>query len=552
MISHYQSNLENFLHWAKQTPKRVYLRQPKADQYIDYTYSSAAAEVKKIAHFIKEKLPKGTQNVGILSKNSAHWMMADLAIAAAGAISVPFYATLTKDQLHQVLVHSECQILIVGKLDHWEKIKESIPAKVLVIHTPESDEKTGNQWSDIVSLGPEITSTPSPKPEDIATIVYTSGTTGMPKGVMITYGGIEAGINMARGIALLDLPDTRFISYLPLCHIAERNFVEFAATAAGGTIYFVENLDTFAKNLASARPTHFLAVPRIWAKFQEGILLKIGGQKKLDLLLKIPILNKIIQKKIQKGLGLDAIKLAVTGAAPITEELLIWFQKLGIFIQEAYGMTENMGLNAVMPRNQIKLGSVGRVHPDCDTRIDPETSEIQMRAPYNSTGYFKEPLLTKELFTKDGWLKTGDQGKLTSDGFLSIIGRVKDNFKTAKGHYVAPAPIENKLNTHEFIEQVCVVGLNLPQPIVLIVLSQLAKTKPNQEVDFALAQLRDEVNPILKNYEHLRKLVVVKEDWTIENECLTPTMKIKRPSIEKKYQANFEPWYSSSEMIIYE
>jgi long-subunit acyl-CoA synthetase (AMP-forming) len=552
MISHYQSNLENFLHWAKQTPQRVYLRQPIADQYIDYTYSSAAAEVKKIAYFIKEKLPKGTQNVGILSKNSAHWMMADLAIAAAGAISVPFYATLTKDQLHQVLVHSECQILIVGKLDHWGKIKEAIPPEVLIIHTPESDEKTGNQWSDIVSSGPEITYTPSPKPEDIATIVYTSGTTGMPKGVMITYGGIEAGINMARGIALLDLPDARFISYLPLCHIAERNFVEFAATAAGGTIYFVENLDTFAKNLASARPTHFLAVPRIWAKFQEGILLKIGGQKKLDLLLKIPILNKFIQKKIQKGLGLDAVKLAVTGAAPITEELLIWFQKLGIYIQEAYGMTENMGLNSVMPRQQINLGTVGRIHPECETRIDPETNEIQMRAPYNSTGYFKEPMLTKELFTKDGWLKTGDQGKLTSDGFLSIIGRVKDNFKTAKGHYVAPAPIENRLNTHEFIEQVCVVGLNLPQPIVLVVLSLLAKTKPKQEVDFALAQLRDEVNPILKNYEHLRKLIVVKEDWTIENECLTPTMKIKRPSIEKKYQANFEPWYTSSEMIIYE
>jgi long-subunit acyl-CoA synthetase (AMP-forming) len=357
---------------------------------------------------------------------------------------------------------------------------------------------------------------------------------------------------MARGIALLDLPDARFISYLPLCHIAERNFVEFAATAAGGTIYFVENLDTFAKNLASARPTHFLAVPRIWAKFQEGILHKIGGQKKLDLLLKIPILNKFIQKKIQKGLGLDAVKLAVTGAAPITEELLIWFQKLGIVIQEAYGMTENMGLNSVMPRQQINLGTVGRIHPDCETRIDPETSEIQMRAPYNSTGYFKEPLLTKELFTKDGWLKTGDQGKLTSDGFLSIIGRVKDNFKTAKGHYVAPAPIENRLNTHEFIEQVCVVGLNLPQPIVLVVLSLLAKTKTKSEVDFALAQLRDEVNPILKKYEHLRKLVVVKEDWTIENECLTPTMKIKRPSIEKKYQANFEPWYTSSEMIIYE
>ena len=552
MISHYQSNLENFLHWAQHTPQHLYLRQPIGDQYIDYSYSAAASEVKKIAQFIQNTLKEGSKNVGILSKNSAHWMMADLAIAAAGGISVPFYATLTKDQLHQVLVHSECQILIVGKLDHWDKIKDGIPENIQIIHTPESSEKTGTQWSDILKNTEEIKSFPKPNPEDIATIVYTSGTTGMPKGVMITYGGIEAGINMAREIALLDQPNTRFISYLPLCHIAERNFVEFAATAAGGTIHFVENLDTFSKNLASARPTHFLAVPRIWAKFQEGILLKIGGQKKLNLLLSIPIVKTLIQKKIQKGLGLDQTTLAVTGAAPISAELMIWFQKLGIFIQEAYGMTENMGLNALMPRNQIKLGSVGRIHPDCETRIDPETQEIQMRAPYNSIGYFKEPALTQELFTEDGWLKTGDQGKLDAEGFVSIIGRVKDNFKTAKGHYVAPAPIENKLNTHDYIEQVCVVGVNLPQPIVLIVLSALGKSMEQAEIQAAFEALRNEVNPALKNYEHLRKMVIVNEDWTIENECLTPTMKIKRPSIEQKYQANFEHWYAHPETIMYE
>ncbi len=552
MITHYQSNLENFLHWAKQQPNRLYLRQPIGDQYIDYSYSDAASEVKRIAQFIQNNLKEGQKNVGILSKNSAHWMMADLAVAAAGGISVPFYATLTKDQLNQVLVHSDCQILIVGKLDHWQKIKDGIPEHILLIHTPESSEKSGIQWADILENTAEIQTLPQPKPADIATIVYTSGTTGMPKGVMITYGGIEAGINMAREIALLDQPTTRFISYLPLCHIAERNFVEFAATAAGGTIYFVENLDTFAKNLASARPTHFLAVPRIWAKFQEGILQKIGGQKKLNLLLSVPILKTLIQKKIQKGLGLDQTTLAVTGAAPISAELMIWFQKLGLFIQEAYGMTENMGLNAVMPRNQIKLGSVGRVHADCETRIDPETQEIQMRAPYNSTGYYKEPVLTQELFTEDGWLKTGDQGKLDSEGFISIIGRVKDNFKTAKGHYVAPAPIENKLNTHELIEQVCVVGVNLPQPIVLVVLSALGKSMEQAEIQDAFHRLRTEINPLLKNYEHLKKIVVVKEDWTIENECLTPTMKIKRPAIEKRYQANFDSWYAHPETIIYE
>ena len=552
MITHYQSNLDNFLHWAKHTPKNLYLRQPIEDRYLDYSFERSASEVKIIAQFIQNNLKDGPRHVGIMSKNSAHWILSDLAIAAADAISVPFYATLTKDQLNQVLVHSDCQILIVGKLDHWEKIKDGIPEHILQIHTPESSEKTGFQWTELLQTTTEIQSTPTPSPSDISTIVYTSGTTGMPKGVMINNGGIEAGINMARKIALLDTPGTRFISYLPLCHIAERNFVEFAATAAGGTIHFVENLDTFSRNLASARPTHFLAVPRIWAKFQEGILLKIGGQKKLDLLLRIPILNKLIRKKIQKGLGLDQNILAVTGAAPITPELLTWFQKLGIFIQEAYGMTENMGLNTLMPREKIKLGTVGKIHFDCETRIDSETQEIQMRAPYLSSGYYKEPKLTKELFTKDGWLKTGDQGRLDEENFLSIVGRVKDNFKTAKGHYVAPAPIENKLNTHEYIEQVCVVGVNLPQPIALVVLSAHAKSKEPSEINQTLLELKQDINPILKNYEHLKKMIVVKEDWTIENECLTPTMKIKRPSIEKKYEANFESWYTSEETIIYE
>jgi long-chain acyl-CoA synthetase len=552
MITHYQSNLDNFLHWAKHTPKNLYLRQPIEDRYLDYSFERSASEVKKIAQFIQNNLKDGPRHVGIMSKNSAHWILSDLAIAAADAISVPFYATLTKDQLNQVLVHSDCQLLIVGKLDHWDKIKDGIPEHILQIHTPESSEKTGYQWTELLQNTTEIESTPTPSPSDISTIVYTSGTTGMPKGVMINTGGIEAGINMARKIALLDTPGTRFISYLPLCHIAERNFVEFAATAAGGTIHFVENLDTFSRNLASARPTHFLAVPRIWAKFQEGILLKIGGQKKLDLLLRIPILNKLIRKKIQKGLGLDQNILAVTGAAPITPELLTWFQKLGIFIQEAYGMTENMGLNTLMPREKIKLGTVGKIHFDCETRIDSETQEIQMRAPYLSSGYYKEPKLTKELFTKDGWLKTGDQGRLDEEKFLSIVGRVKDNFKTAKGHYVAPAPIENKLNTHEYIEQVCVVGVNLPQPIALVVLSAHAKSKEPSEINQTLLELKQDINPILKNYEHLKKMIVVKEDWTIENECLTPTMKIKRPSIEKKYEANFESWYTSEETIIYE
>jgi long-chain acyl-CoA synthetase len=551
MISTYQSNLENFYYWAQKQPNEIFLKQPIGDDYIDFTYHESENQVNKLAAFLQEKVQSGPRHVGILSKNSAYWILADLAISSAACVSVPFYATLTSEQLNEVLVHSDCQVLIVGKLDHWEAIKSGIPSNVLIIHTPESEGKEAYQWNEILKQEFPPFQPHKPQHDELSTIVYTSGTTGSPKGVMISNSSVAQALNLARKIAYLDTPKTRFISYLPLCHIAERNIVEFACIAAGGTIYFVENLLTFKENLHRANPTHFLAVPRIWSKFQEGILEKIGGQKKLDLLLSIPIVNQIIKKKIKKGLGLDKAFLMITGAAPMPPELLKWYQKIDFFIQEAYGMTENMGLNSLMPRDEIRIGTVGKIHETCQTRIDPETKEIQMKADYNSWGYYKEEKLTQALF-EDGWLKTGDMGEIDSNGFLSIIGRVKDNFKTAKGQYVSPAPIENNLSIDPNIEQCCVVGINLPQPIALIVLSlEGKKLEPNALIK-NLEDLRKNTNPHFKKYEHISKMIVLKEDWTIENNCLTPTLKIKRPIIEKKYLNSFETWNNHSESIIFE
>jgi len=551
MISTYQSNLGNFYYWAQKQPNEIFLKQPVGINYIDFTYQEAENQVNKLAAYLQEKVQSGPKHVGILSKNSAYWILADLAISSAGCVSVPFYATLTADQLNEVLVHSDCQILIVGKLDHWESIKSGIPTNVLIIHTPESEEKEAIQWNEILDQEFPTFEPHNPQVDELSTIVYTSGTTGTPKGVMIPNSSVAQALNLARQIAYLDTPQTRFISYLPLCHIAERNIVEFACIASGGTIYFVESLLTFKENLYQANPTHFLAVPRIWSKFQEGILEKIGGQKKLDLLLSIPIIKQIIKRKIKKGLGLDKAILMLTGAAPMPSELLKWYQKIDFFIQEAYGMTENMGLNSLMPRDEIRIGTVGKIHKTCQTRIDPETKEIQMKADYNTWGYYKQEQLTQELFV-DGWLKTGDMGEIDSNGFLSIIGRVKDNFKTAKGQYVSPAPIENKLSVDPHIEQCCVVGINLPQPIALIVLSLEGKKTETNALMGHLETLLKNTNPHFKKNEHLAKIIVLKEDWTIENNCLTPTLKIKRPIIEQKYLASFETWNNQIETIIFE
>ncbi len=552
MIKTYQSNLQNFIHWAEVTPNNTYLKQPYGGQYQDFSYVDSHHIVQKIGTFLQHHLdPEKPAHIGILSKNSAYWILSDLAISYAGAISVPFYPTLTGEQLNQVLVHSECQLLIVGKLDNWNEIKKGIPSTVQLIFTPDSPCQVGTSWEKITEQTGKPNEPILPHDEALATIVYTSGTTGVPKGVMITNGAIAQALNLARVIAHLDRPHTRFISYLPLCHIAERNFVEFASTAAGGTIYFVENLETFQQNLLQARPSHFLAVPRIWAKFKEGILQKIGGQKKLSLLLSIPVVKKLIQKKIQKGLGLDQTYMALTGAAPMPQELTAWFQSIGLYIQEAYGMTENLGLNSLMPRDQIKLGTVGRIHKQCITRIDPETSEIQMKADYNCSGYYKNQEQTDALFDGE-WLKTGDMGQLDSDNYLTIVGRVKDNFKTAKGQYVSPAPIENALSLHDHVEVACVVGVNLPQPLGLVILSPMAQSLSTEELVHSLENLLQTTNPLFKKYEYLKKLIILKEPWTVENACLTPTLKIRRMQIEKNVEDRIESWYHLKETIIFE
>jgi long-subunit acyl-CoA synthetase (AMP-forming) len=204
-----------------------------------------------------------------------------------------------------------------------------------------------------------------------------------------------------------------------------------------------------------------------------------------------------------------------------------------------------------MPRDQIKLGTVGRIHDQCNTRIDPETGEIQMKADYNCLGYYKNPEQTDALF--DGpWLKTGDMGQLDQDNFLSIVGRVKDNFKTAKGQYVSPAPIENALSLHELVEVACVVGVNLPQPLGLVLLSPQANKLNTDDLVNSLEELLLQTNPQFKKYEYLKKLIILKEPWTVENACLTPTLKIRRMQIEKNVEARIESWYQAKETIIFE
>lgn len=544
--------LDYFYQWESSKPNAVFLRQPFGDEWKDFTWAETGNQVRRMATYLKSLDLPPHSNIGLVSKNCAEWFIADLAIMMAGHVSVPFYATLTADQINYVLVHSGCSVLFVGKLDDWVGMKPGIPQNTKCISFPTYNPDTDHvQWEDILANHEPMKENPVPHLDDLFSIIYTSGTTGNPKGVMATFGAVAACVEKTKAIVRYDLPETRFFSYLPLCHIAERNIVEATSIGTGGTVYFAESLDTFAKNLAEASPTHFLAVPRIWTKFQLGILSKMP-QKKLDMFLKIPILSGIVKKKIRTGLGLNEAKLVLTGAAPMPISLIRWFRKLGINIQEAYGMTENLGAVCMMPADKPVDGSVGKLYPGMEVKIDAKTGEILTRSDWNMTGYYKEPTMTADTIDAEGWIHTGDVGELDDENYLKITGRVKEMYKTSKGEYIAPSQIEFGFADNKLIEQICVVGQSLPQPIALVVLSDMAKGANKTEINQSLTSTLSELNPMLKSYERIQKIVIMKDAWTVENNMLTPTMKIKRNIIEKNYASNMEPWYEGKEPIIWE
>jgi long-chain acyl-CoA synthetase len=551
-ISANKTLIDYFYHWEATTPEKVYLRQPFGDTFRDFTWHEAGRQARTIAAYLKSLNLPEKSNIALISKNCAEWIITDVAIMMAGHISVPLYPTLTDEQINQVLGHSGCKVAFIGKLDDWKGMKKGIPADVKCVSFPTYNPDPDHvQWESIMASHEPMQENFKANLNDLFTIIYTSGTTGNPKGVMMQYKAMASGIANTKHITKLELPNSRFFSYLPLCHIAERNIVEAASLTAGGTIYFAETLESFAKNLAVASPTHFLAVPRIWTKFQLGILGKMP-QKKLDLFLKLPILSGIVKKKIRTGLGLNDAQVILTGAAPMPASLIVWFRKLGIHIQEAYGMTENLGAVCMMPKDNPKDGTVGKIYPGMEVKIDPTNGEILTRAEWNMVGYYKEPKMTAETIDSDGWIHTGDVGELDSDGYLKITGRVKEMYKTSKGEYVAPAQIEFGFADNNLIEQVCVVGQSLPQPIALVVLSDLGKATDKGAVTESLGTTLSGLNPRLKSYERVHRVVVMRDAWTVDNNKLTPTMKIKRNVVEKEFAPKFEPWYEEKDTIVWE
>jgi len=547
--------LQRLYHWERTAPDSTVLTQPLGGGKVrNYTWAQVLDETRRMAaHLVGLNFAPGTP-IAILSKNTAHWLMCDFAVWMAGHVSVPLYPTLAAGTIRHILEHSEAKLLFIGKLDGWDAMAPGIPDGLPCIGTPLAPATNHPQWAQIVAATAPLQGEPVRRGDELATIMYTSGTTGNPKGVMHSFATFAWSMGSAMRRVRLN-PQTRMLSYLPLAHVAERTIVEHGLLASGMQVYFAESLDTFAKDLQRARPTVFFSVPRLWVKFQQGVHAKMPAPK-LARLLSIPIVRGIVAKKIRTALGLDACEFAAGGAAPMPPELLAWYERLGLPIIELYGMTENCGVShATLPGVQ-RPGTVGQPYDGVQSRIDPATGEIQMKSPGLMLGYYKEPALTADAMTADGWLCTGDKGALDAEGNLRITGRVKDLFKTSKGKYVAPAPIEDMLVMNGVVEACVVTGANLGQPLGIVMLNADAALHARDPAERAAMEMAlkahlDSINSRLDPHEQLDCLVVIDQPWTVDNGFITPTFKVKRNRIEEVYAPMFEGWVAQRKPVVW-
>lgn len=542
---------------AQKHATRIYLRQPIDDRWIPYSWGRVFDEAMRMAGYLQSLGLAPGSRVAILSKNCAHWIIADYAIWLAGYVSVPLYPTLTAESIHQILTHADASALFAGKLDDWGAQQAGVPEQVSCIAMPLFDASMqtagGPQlkpWQEILESNAPLAEVPKTHPDQLATIIYTSGTTGVPKGVMHTFGSLAAAAGQASAIYQVSARD-RVLSYLPLSHVAERLVVELASLYEGYTIFFVDRLETFARDLQRAQPTIFFAVPRIWTKFQSGVSDQLSP-KTFNLLMRLPVLSRVFKQVILKKLGLHKVRLCLSGAAPLAESLLLWYNKLGLQILEVYGMTENMGYSHSTRAQDQQVGYVGLPNPGVMVKLS-DAGEVLVRSVTSMQGYYRAPEETAKVITDDGFLRTGDLGVLDQAGRLKITGRMKELFKTSKGKYVAPAPIENLLAAKPEVEQVCVVGANLPQPMALVKLTDegakiLARDPSELQSSFSI--FMDSVNEKIDRHERLSHLVLLTDDWSVESGILTPTLKIKRHVLENKYSSAMSSWAASKSPIV--
>jgi long-chain acyl-CoA synthetase len=543
--------------------------------------------------------------VAILSENRPEWPIADMATLLLGAVTVPLYTTLTAEQTAFALNDSSCRVIFVSSEIHLRKVFSIVSQikieKVVVMDHVEPDRielagrASGSTASVVVMetfvqpdsshLDPQFDKKVEAQaraigPDDLATIVYTSGTTGASKGAMLTHGNIAS--NISCSLLGFDVqPGQISISFLPLCHITARH-VDFSMIYHGVTLAYVPFMEQLPTALLEVRPTTFVAVPRVYEKIyaqaerkagrfaRRAIFdwaLSVGVQYKPEILAgRTPtarawkLANKLVFSKIREGMG-GHVRTFISGGAPLGRELAEWYAAAGIRIHEGYGLTETSPVIAVNSPINHRIGTVGKILPNLEVRI-AEDGEILVRGPSIFKGYWDRPEESKNAFV-DGWFKTGDIGNIDADGFLSVTDRKKDLIKTSGGKFIAPQPIENSLKLNALIGTAAIVGDKRKFAAVIIspnfaaledwahtneiTFSSRAELVADPKVQALYEQIIEGANQNLARFEKLKRVLLVADEFTPENGALTPTMKLRRRVIEDRYREKIDELYAQAE-----
>ncbi|WP_045495448.1 AMP-binding protein [Vibrio hyugaensis] len=542
---------EMILKWAAERPDEVYLKQIINRQFVEFTYAEVADQALKLVTALRNLGIQPGDKVALVSKNCAEWFICDLAMMLGDYVSVPIFPTAGADTIEYCLTHSESKAIIGGKLDDpaaTQQVIDAMPDVISIALPYDTAPKCQHQFKELIANAQPSKERPQHYDDKLMSLVYTSGTSGLPKGAMLTYGAFSWSVQqLINHIGIQE--NDRLFSYLPLAHITERVYIFGSSVMGGVTTAFPESLDTFIEDVKMHRPTLFISVPRLWTLFQQRIQDKLP-QKKLNILLKIPFVNSLIKKKLADGLGLDQARVLGCGSAPVSPALLEWYRSVGLNITEAWGMTESFAYSTLnYPFRADKIGSVGNAGPGIELKI-ADDDEIMVRGNGLFSGYYKNDIATQESFDSDGWLHTGDIGFIDAEGYLTIQGRKKDTFKTAKGKFVAPVPIENKLFEYSRVEMMCLIGLGLPAPILLVVPHDF----PNFDRERYARTTRkviERMNQDLESHEQIKGVLMIQDPWSIENGVLTPTLKIKRHVLEQKYHEIGHNW-PKGDLVVWE
>ncbi|RYX89736.1 MAG: long-chain fatty acid--CoA ligase [Comamonadaceae bacterium] len=581
----------------------VWMRQKQLGIWRSWSWDQTGEAVKEIAGGLMSLGFRPGDTASILSNTVIEWVLADLAVLSAGGVSNGIYPTDAASQVHYLCEDSRSSVLFVEddeQLDKALEVRATLPGlqKIVVFNMEGLRDlkddgvvslarlrELGRAWNagHSAELMQRVNAC---QPGDLAILVYTSGTTGKPKGAMHSHRGIVYTVRGYNTLVSQTDADER-MCFLPLCHIAERLGGEYHALYTGAVLNFVENPETVPENVREIAPTVFTAVPRVWEKFYSGVMIalkeasplqqaayawsigvgtqianKVMAGEPVDGLLrfKFSLARWLALNNVRKLIGIHRARFLVTGAAPISPELVKWYLALGVPMLEVWGMTESCGASTGVPANRIKPGSIGPAASYNEVRIDPETSEILVRGPNVFMGYLNQPEKTAETIDAEGWLHTGDVGVMDGDGYFRITDRMKDIIITAGGKNITPSELENELKFSPYVTDAVVIGDKLPYLTVIIMIDQenvekyaqdndvpfsnYASLTRSQEVQELIQGEIDRVNAKFARVEQIKKFFLLETQLSAEDEELTPTMKLKRKLVQQKYAPQIKAMYS--------